>query len=59
MSRVYLIAREYMGPVERARGRDFDCGGWTAALLARYSREEYLGVLAALNHATTSDALVS
>lgn len=58
MSRVYLIAREYLGPVERARGRDFDCGGWTAALLARYSREEYLGVLAALNHATTSDALV-
>lgn len=57
LARVYVIAREYLGPAERARGRELDCEAWIAALLARYSREEYLHVLAALNHATTSDAL--
>ncbi|MCX4970554.1 hypothetical protein OHA98_38570 [Streptomyces sp. NBC_00654] len=57
LARVYVIAREYLGPAEHARGRELDCAAWITALLARYSREEYLHVLAALNHATTSDVL--
>jgi hypothetical protein len=55
--RVYLPAREYLGPFEAARGRDFDRDAWTRVLLARFPVEEYLCQLAILNHAATSDEL--
>jgi hypothetical protein len=55
--RVYLPAREYLGPFEAARGRDFDRDAWISVLLARFPAEEYLCQLAILNHAATSDEL--
>jgi hypothetical protein len=55
--RVYLPAREYLGPFEAARGRAFDRDAWIRVLLARFPAEEYLCQLALLNHAATSDEL--
>jgi hypothetical protein len=57
LARVYLPAREYLGPFEAARGRDFDRDAWVRVLLARFPAEEYLCQLAILNHAATSDEL--
>jgi hypothetical protein len=54
----YLIASEYLAPCEAARGREFDRGGWTSALLALHPRDEYIYHLAALNHATNDMALL-
>ena len=54
---VYLPAREYLGPFEAVRGRDFDRDAWIRVLLARFPAEEYLCQLAILNHAATSDEL--
>jgi len=51
MAKSYLIAREYLQPVEAARGRNFSRDDWTAVLLALHPRDEYLHQLAALNHA--------
>lgn len=56
---VYLPAREYLGPFEAARGRDFDRDAWVRVLLARFPTEEYLCQLAILNHAATSDELTA
>ncbi|MEU6201142.1 hypothetical protein [Streptomyces sp. NPDC047061] len=55
---VYVIAREYLEEAERARGRALDCAAWMDVLLAKYSCEQYLCALAALNHATTRDDLL-
>lgn len=52
----YLIASEYLAPCEAARGREFDRGDWTSALLAPHPRNEYIHHLAALNHATNDMA---
>ena len=49
--RVYLPAREYLGPFEAVRGRVFDRDAWIRVLLARFPAEEYLCQLAILNHA--------
>lgn len=54
---IYLIARDYLVPLEGARGRVFDRDQWITALLAMHSAEEYLCQLAALNHATNADDL--
>jgi len=54
----YLIAREYLGPCEAARGRAFDRDAWISALLALHPRDQYLYQLAALNHATNDLALL-
>ncbi|MCC2275477.1 hypothetical protein LKL35_08580 [Streptomyces sp. ET3-23] len=58
LTRVYLIAREYLEPAERARGRAWDRDAWITAVLDMYPREEYMCALAALNHASTDDALM-
>ena len=55
--RVYLVARDYLGPFEAARGRSFDRDAWMRVLLGLYPVEEYLCQLAILNHAATSDEL--
>ena len=55
--RVYVIAREYLGPFEAACGRDFDRDAWIRVVLNLYPAEEFLCQLAALNHAATSDGL--
>jgi hypothetical protein len=55
--RVYVIAREYLGPFEAACGRDFDRDACIRVVLNLYPAEELLCQLAALNHAATSDAL--
>ena len=54
---VYLVARDYLVPLEAARGRPFDRDQWITALLAMHPAEEYLCQLAALNHATNSAEL--
>jgi hypothetical protein len=54
---VYLIAREYLEPLEATRGRVFDRAEWIAALLAQHSQLEYLHQLAALNHAALHEEL--
>jgi hypothetical protein len=54
----YLIAGEYLGPCEAARGRAFDRDAWISALLALHPRDQYLYQLAALNHATNDLALL-
>lgn len=54
----YLIAGEYLGPCEAARGRAFDRDAWISALLALHPRDQYLYQLAALNHATNNLALL-
>ncbi len=54
----YLIAGEYLGPCETARGRAFDRDAWISALLALHPRDQYLYQLAALNHATNDLALL-
>ena len=55
--RAYLVARDYLGPFEAARGRSFDRYGWIRVLLGLYPPEEYLCQLAILNHAATRDEL--
>ena len=57
LTRVYLIAREYLEDFESARGRKYERNQWIAVLLAAHSTEEYLCQLAALNHAANSDEL--
>lgn len=54
----YLIAGDYLGPCEAARGRAFDRDAWISALLALHPRDQYLYQLAALNHATNDLALL-
>jgi hypothetical protein len=55
---VYLVASEYLGPCEAARGRAFDRDAWISALLALHPRDQYVYQLAALNHATNDLALL-
>ena len=57
MVRVYLVARDYLGPFEAARGRGFDRDAWIRVLLGLYPAQEYLCQLAILNHAATRDEL--
>lgn len=57
LSRVYLIAREYLEGFESARGRKYERDRWFAVLLAAHPAEEYLCQLAALNHAANSEEL--
>jgi hypothetical protein len=57
LTRVYLIAREYLEGFEAARGRVYDRDQWVAVLLAAHPAEEYLCQLAALNHAANSEEL--
>jgi hypothetical protein len=57
LSRVYLIAREYLEGFENVRGRKYERDQWFAVLLAAHPVEEYLCQLAALNHAANSDEL--
>jgi hypothetical protein len=59
LTRVYLVASDYLVPFDTARERDFDRDQWIAAVLARYPAEEYLCQLAALNHAANSDELTT
>lgn len=59
LTRVYLVARDYLTLFEVRRGRVFDRDQWIAVLLARYPAEEYLCQLAALNHAANSDELTA
>ena len=54
----YLVASEYLGPCEAARGRSFDRGAWISALLALHPRDQYVHHLAAPNHATNGLALL-
>jgi hypothetical protein len=54
MTRSYLIAGEYLEAAEAARGRVFRRDDWISVLLALHPREEYLHLLAALNHAACS-----
>ncbi len=48
----YVIAREYLGPAEARRGREFSREDWIAVLLTLHSQDEYLYQLAVLNHVT-------
>lgn len=57
LTRVYLIAREYLEAADSARGRVFSRDDWIAVLLARHAQVEYLHLLAALNHAACHDEL--
>jgi hypothetical protein len=57
LTRVYLIAREYLEGFESARGRKYERNQWIAVLLAAHPAEEYLCQLAALNHAVNSEEL--
>jgi hypothetical protein len=57
LTRVYLLARDYLVSYEDSRGRVFNRDQWITALLALYPVEEYLCQLAALNHAANSDEL--
>src|SRR5258707_4696521 len=50
----YLIAGEYLGPCEAARGRAFDRDAWISARLALHPRGQYLYQLADLNNATNN-----
>lgn len=57
LTRVYLIAREYLEGFETRRGRKYKRDQWIAVLLSAHPAEEYLCQLAALNHAANSDEL--